>query len=332
MTPCRAFVFLAIILLYMGLYKFLRRPDTIQVSTEDVTSFTLTTDDLKRDVGARVRTVPAINPSRDDSQDAAPWEKLVVADVGDASRRASEATCNEPPAAVALPSSPVSHKDSMVFAPVIQEDGNAPEQVGSSSMAASERGGRPIQPVSRPFGSQSTVGPSFTTSGTAASHQSASPDLTHATRRLSYSYKDGDRIEEKSLQGSEHSSDLSTSSRRRPRRQTMQEFFAQYQLTSVEIEEERVRRLAHQQQQREQQSASSYFNRQASLLMLYIPLAYLFLFTFSLVRLIYDMVTSKSSPFLSVSSLWAVLSVGLVDALLYVSAEPCGCDHCATGR
>jgi hypothetical protein len=58
--------------------------------------------------------------------------------------------------------------------------------------------------------------------------------------------------------------------------------------------------------------------------MLYIPLAYLFLFTFSLVRLIYDMVTSKSSPFLSVSSLWAVLSVGLVDALLYVSAQPCG--------
>jgi hypothetical protein len=233
----------------------------------------------------------------------------------------------------------------MVFAPVIKEDGDAPEQVGSSSMAASERGGRPIQPVSRTFGSQSTVGPSFITSGTAASHQSASPDLNHTARRLSYgdgktrkspstsdSYKDGDRIEEKSLQGSEHSSDLSTSSRRRPRRQTMQEFFAQYQLTSVEIEEERVRRLAHQQQQREQQSASSYFNRQASLLMLYIPLAYLFLFTFSLVRLIYDMVTSKSSPFLSVSSLWAVLSVGLVDALLYVSAEPCGCDHCATGR
>jgi hypothetical protein len=100
----------------------------------------------------------------------------------------------------------------------------------------------------------------------------------------------------------------------------MQEFFAQYQLTSVEIEEERQRRQAEHQQQQEQQSASTYFNRQASLLMLYIPLAYLFLFAFSLARLIYDMVTSKANAFLLVSSLWAVLSVGLADALLYVSA------------
>lgn len=70
---------------------------------------------------------------------------------------------------------------------------------------------------------------------------------------------------------------------------------------------------------RAEESAASYFNRQASLLMLYFPLAYLFIFTFSLVRLLYDMITSKANPGLTIVSLWFVLSAGLVDALVYVS-------------
>lgn len=68
-------------------------------------------------------------------------------------------------------------------------------------------------------------------------------------------------------------------------------------------------------------SAASYFNRQAALLMLYFPLAYLVVFAFSLVRLIYDMATYKPSAALSALSLWFVLSAGLMDALVYGIAE-----------
>lgn len=67
------------------------------------------------------------------------------------------------------------------------------------------------------------------------------------------------------------------------------------------------------------ESAAAYFNRQASLLMLYFPLAYLFVFAFSLVRLLYNMITSKPNAGLTIASLWFVLSAGLVDALVYVS-------------
>lgn len=53
--------------------------------------------------------------------------------------------------------------------------------------------------------------------------------------------------------------------------------------------------------------------------MLYLPLAYIVVFGFSLVRLIYDMVTQKPNAGLNVVSLWFVMSVGLIDALIYVS-------------
>jgi hypothetical protein len=71
---------------------------------------------------------------------------------------------------------------------------------------------------------------------------------------------------------------------------------------------------------RAEESAAAYFNRQASLLMLYFPLAYMFIFAFSMVRLLYDMITSKPNAGLTIASLWFVLSAGLVDALVYVSA------------
>lgn len=78
---------------------------------------------------------------------------------------------------------------------------------------------------------------------------------------------------------------------------------------------------------RAEESAAAYFNRQASLLMLYFPLAYMFIFAFSMVRLLYDMITSKPNAGLTIASLWFVLSAGLVDALVYVSAICLtGCD------
>ncbi|KAL7419679.1 hypothetical protein Q5752_005593 [Cryptotrichosporon argae] len=74
-------------------------------------------------------------------------------------------------------------------------------------------------------------------------------------------------------------------------------------------------------QQPLQISATAYFNRQASLLMLYFPLAYMFVFSVSLIRLIYDMVHHTTSPALTILSAWMVLSVGLIDALVFGLAE-----------
>ena len=42
-------------------------------------------------------------------------------------------------------------------------------------------------------------------------------------------------------------------------------------------------------------------------------------FSISLVRLIYAMVTAKPSPVLALMSAWSILAVGLIDGLVYVS-------------
>ncbi|KAJ9095817.1 hypothetical protein QFC19_007432 [Naganishia cerealis] len=70
---------------------------------------------------------------------------------------------------------------------------------------------------------------------------------------------------------------------------------------------------------RPEESAAAYSNRQASLLMIYFPLSYMAVFSISLVRLMHDMITSKTSVALTTISLWFVLSAGLTDALVYVS-------------
>lgn len=71
----------------------------------------------------------------------------------------------------------------------------------------------------------------------------------------------------------------------------------------------------------QQMSATAYFNRQASLLMLYFPLAYMLVFSISLARLIYDMVHHRTNPVLSLLSNWMTMAVGLIDALTYGLAE-----------
>ncbi len=42
----------------------------------------------------------------------------------------------------------------------------------------------------------------------------------------------------------------------------------------------------------------------------------------SLVRLVYDMAASKQSLPLNLISTWSVLSVGIIDAAVYVSPDP----------
>ncbi|WVQ79035.1 hypothetical protein IAT38_001127 [Cryptococcus sp. DSM 104549] len=102
--------------------------------------------------------------------------------------------------------------------------------------------------------------------------------------------------------------------------QTMKEFFQEFQVPAG-ADDSRHCTGSGGHQQKPQRSAASYFNRQASLLMLYFPLAYMFVFSISLVRLVYDMVHEQASPVLSIMSSWMVISVGLIDGLVYGIAE-----------
>jgi hypothetical protein len=98
-----------------------------------------------------------------------------------------------------------------------------------------------------------------------------------------------------------------------PVMQTMRDFFQAHRATDTEVMH------AHKGADiGPEESAAEYSNRQASLLMLYFPIAYLFVFSVSLVRLMHDMITSKPSSALTIISLWFVLSAGLLDALVYV--------------
>jgi len=42
-------------------------------------------------------------------------------------------------------------------------------------------------------------------------------------------------------------------------------------------------------------------------------------FSVSLIRLVYDMIHKDANPILQIASAWMVLSVGLIDAIVYVS-------------
>ncbi|KAL7411028.1 hypothetical protein BDY24DRAFT_397460 [Mrakia frigida] len=66
-----------------------------------------------------------------------------------------------------------------------------------------------------------------------------------------------------------------------------------------------------------QESMARFMNRKASLLMLSFPLAYVVLFSVSLIRIIYDFTSDTPIPALSAISRWFVFSQGLADALIY---------------
>lgn len=45
---------------------------------------------------------------------------------------------------------------------------------------------------------------------------------------------------------------------------------------------------------------------------------YMVVFSVSLIRLVYDMIHKDANPILQIASAWMVLSVGLIDAIVYV--------------
>ncbi|WVW78340.1 hypothetical protein I302_100294 [Kwoniella bestiolae CBS 10118] len=68
------------------------------------------------------------------------------------------------------------------------------------------------------------------------------------------------------------------------------------------------------------ESMSSYLNRKTALLMLWFPLGYLFLFSVSLIRLIYDF-AGKPPTALRAISKWMILAQGVLDAVIYGVVE-----------
>ena len=54
-------------------------------------------------------------------------------------------------------------------------------------------------------------------------------------------------------------------------------------------------------------------------------------FSVSLARLVYDMVHKETNPVLSLVSAWFVFSVGLMDAIVYVSDTKCTLRHMSDG-
>ncbi|WWC86792.1 uncharacterized protein L201_001671 [Kwoniella dendrophila CBS 6074] len=68
------------------------------------------------------------------------------------------------------------------------------------------------------------------------------------------------------------------------------------------------------------ESMSSYLNRKTALLMLWFPLGYLFLFSVSLIRLIYDF-AGTPPPALRAISKWMILAQGVLDAIIYGVVE-----------
>ncbi|WWC68056.1 uncharacterized protein I206_101975 [Kwoniella pini CBS 10737] len=68
------------------------------------------------------------------------------------------------------------------------------------------------------------------------------------------------------------------------------------------------------------ESMSSYLNRKTALLMLWFPLGYLFLFSVSLIRIIYDFAGQPPTSLRAISK-WMILAQGILDAIIYGIVE-----------
>lgn len=355
MPPGRAFVFFVIIVAYSQLYKFLRRPDTIQVSssegyeTESANQYDVLEQQRKPSSKAEdevagpteagvgteslaLRTLPGEVP---------PWELLHV-NTGEGvpmpteNNRTTSRTAHTP--TVRASDWPVTRQitNLSVMQDLSESDG----------LSYSDVDRKPSETSSTAVGTQhSSVKAESSRSCGQLPHVPYSLDTPANTHPLPYTHApsdigDADDVDLSLMatswnpdtaiefETSEKSRDTVADSDSlddvdRPngaRRQTLQEFFAQYQLTGEELEAEAARQVGAQHRDRPHTSAAHYFNRQASLLMLYFPIVYLFVFAFSLVRLVYDMVTYQPNSVLTILSLWMTLSVGLFDALVYVSS------------
>ncbi|ODN80744.1 hypothetical protein L202_02901 [Cryptococcus amylolentus CBS 6039] len=338
----RALVFILIIILYSRLFRFLRRPDTIQLSSATGSRLGVETERAppsKRGSHvlrplARLKRLSSFglesNHQVKEVIPEAPWEALEFIQVGNY----NPLTMDAPPQA---PPHSMSYNDGLSFMSHEHGGPSRPASILSSptSHLRDPFAGISPNPSSSRLGSLSsdisqstavTPGEPFTAEllyngGRRRSSASsvkflAPPNIKgNALSPIISLGRYESNIVEESVD-SEGKISKEEEVEIVEKEQTMEEFFAETQ--APRLDEGRSGSFSGAGGQR---SAASYFNRQASLLMLYFPIAYMFVFSASLYRLIYNMVKGEASPVLSIISNWMVLSVGLIDAFVYGIAE-----------
>ncbi|WWD08846.1 hypothetical protein V865_006960 [Kwoniella europaea PYCC6329] len=389
----RAIVFIVIIILYSRLFRFLRRPDTIQLSTQFMAG---TQPDVSRTNGDEENHAAGAHNvgghgsklfrpifklgrgssgTKDPVNPEAPWEALEFVTVGGA--YGGRLTNNTPihtstidftptvPSGILLASRPVSPelispgqeiKDPFMNSTNINS--RYPSTPSEASGPSSDSKKSDTYTVVTPELTYQPEAPSTVDSTTnlitsdshpiptIQRHHVLSPVLSQGSKADlgGEGEAEEDRLgvyDDPTLDGGlgpagpigrrrsslvEFDDDLGQNGEdRRPSGQTLKEFFQEYQVGGLDdIQENRGRGSASGSKSGgigQPMSASAYFNRQASLLMLYFPLAYMLVFSVSLVRLVYDMVQGQPTPVLSIMSSWLVLSVGLIDGAVYGIAE-----------
>ncbi|WVQ73830.1 hypothetical protein IAR50_003411 [Cryptococcus sp. DSM 104548] len=339
----RALVFAFILILYSRLFTFLRRPDTIQLSSAtgsrvdhheaDKTPADRRLSHVLRPL-ARIKRLSSfgldsshIHQTKEVNPDA-PWEALEFIQVGNHNPLTMDAPPQSPP-----PRS-MSYNDGLPYLSYEAGGASRPASVLSSptSQLRDPFAGISSNPSASRLGSLSSESTAVTTSepftaellynggrrrSSASSVKFPTPPTLKSTAlspiislgRCESNILEEDVDSEGKISKGEEVEIVEDG-------QTMQEFFADNQ--ALGLEEGRLGSLSAPGGQR---SAASYFNRQASLLMLYFPIAYMLVFSASLYRLIYNMVKGEASPVLGIISNWMVLSVGVIDAVVYGIAE-----------
>ncbi|KAK8861433.1 hypothetical protein IAR55_002252 [Kwoniella newhampshirensis] len=347
----RALVFAVIVILYTRLFKFLRRPDTIHLSTGFATD---------PGAGEQVSHIPAaptpkvfrplarfgrLGSSAGNKEAVnvdAPWEALEFVQVGyhhdlnlpTPSETGQFELAPYAPKSILHPSRPVSPDivspgTIEVKDPILRVRTASGSSITTSSGPSSQRPSATDTLVTPELAYNYELPPSADSTTKLVSPESQPPLRAHILSPVlsqgSHNELElGPEMDIVDADGDDRGRySRSSSEDRRPSGQTLKEFFQEYQVPGPD--EGRVptggRGSGSNEHKPPQLSAAAYFNRQASLLMLYFPLAYMAVFSVSLVRLIYDMVHRMPSPVLGIISNWLVLSVGLIDGLVYGLAE-----------
>lgn len=287
----RAFVFVAVVALYSKLYKFLRRPDTIQLSSQFDTGLAA---DLKDSAATKVfkpltkigRLPSSKSLSKQPLNSDAPWEQLEFVTV-----RSDRGRTVSPTATHTSHFNPVSSFTGGIFAssrpptrPPSPNLESTESNQGANDHIARKRYASPTSTSTPPMESESTLDsgrPSEVETPLTPVLRYHPTDITiniipNSPHILSpiLSQGKGDVDFDVDLEDKE---DLNVKNpeERRASGQTLQEFFQDY---PVAQEDEARGELG---KGGIQMSASTYFNRQASLLMLYFPIAVSFSSYFS---------------------------------------------------
>lgn len=287
----RAMVFIIICALYSFLFNFLRRPDTIQLSSQFV-SGGMSSDAkgvnmgrvLRKFGGARDPKASAVRRNEPVNPDA-PWEQLEFVQVG--GRQWGLTPVSSPTPAPMKHFNTGDYEDSLSPSPVdsaasTQDPKTATTPLSRVSTSSSEA----ITPLGctsqRPSESETLVTPEYKyVDGDRSSPESElqkgillAPPVFTRTQHVHRLNREQLDEEEDDVEDQE----IVPSDDRRASGQTLKEFFQEHQAPGLGAEEEGGRTFGTDTNGKVPISATAYFNRQASLLMLYFPLAVSFTF------------------------------------------------------